>query len=98
MLYQPKVIPTNELSIVREILKKQAVKKAFYSKISISFNKEIMDYHLVGLDCDTQFVLNDLILDFNSNKEELKDLKFLDLSINNQISPHIRRNKPFYSK
>ncbi len=48
-----------------------------------------MDYHLVGLDCDTQFVLNDLILDFNSNKEELKDLKFLDLSINNtNISSH----------
>lgn len=98
MIYQPRSMPINELVLIESIIKNLLINDAYYTKISVNSNGEILDYHLIGLHTASEFILKDLISGLDSNAENLKDFKFLDLSTNSLIFNQIIKNKPFYKK
>ncbi len=98
MLYQPKVIPKNELDFLKKILEHHLIEKAFYTKISVNMSGEIVDYHLVALEAESGFIVDDLLEDLISSQKVLAGFKFFDLSANNMLAKDIRRSKLFYEK
>jgi len=98
LLYQPKVKPSDELSLLEKIFTNYPIEKAFYTKISVHVSGEIMDYHLVALETKSTFIFDNLLPDLISSKKILSGFKFLDLASIPSLSKEIRRSNLFYKK
>lgn len=96
MLYQPKIMPEDELTFVHSILAKHEIKKAFYTKISVSSDGKILDYHLVAMELNPEFSPEVFFEDLSSNVNKLSGFKFLYLNNNVELSAQIRRCKNIY--
>lgn len=98
MLYQPAKKPGETLKYISRILENYYVNRAFYSKISIGRGDEIMDFHLIILDADSDFTLDKLMRKFYGNYEIPPDFKFMNKSENDFANQLINDCECFYVK